>query len=139
MKKEADVVVVGGEAVGTSAAYHLSKLGKKVVLCEKGNLAGGASGRCGGMMVHCYGRELNIDITDHRLMYTRANTQVMKEYAGSFEIDFEFRQVGCLDIAISEQGFDELKKLVDIQRSLGDTEIELLDKKQTLDVMPNLN
>lgn len=137
--RKTDVVVIGGGAVGTSAAYHLSKRGKKVVLCEKGNLAGGASGRCGGMVVHCYGRELNIEKTDQRLMYARANTRIMKEYATSFEIDFEFRQVGCLDIAITEQEFEELKNLVDIQRSLGDEEIELLDKKQTLDVMPNLN
>ena len=91
---KADVVVVGGGAVGTSAAYHLSKRGKKVILCEMRNIASGATGRCGGMVVHCYGRDVNIDKTDYRLMFTRANTEIMKEYQKSFEIDFEFRQVG---------------------------------------------
>ena len=56
-----------------------------------------------------------------------------------FEIDFEFRQVGCLDIAEDAKEFDGLKELVKIQHSLGDSEIELLDKKQTLEVMPNFN
>ncbi len=137
--KKADVVVVGGGAVGTAAAYHLALRGKKVVLCEMRNIAAGATGRCGGMVVHCYGRFLNIDKTDYRLEFTRANTEIMKEYQKSFEIDFEFRQVGCLDIAIDESEFDDLKKLIEIQRSLGDDEIELLDRKETLEVMPNLN
>ncbi len=137
--KKADVVVIGGGAVGTSAAYHLSLKGKKVILCEMGNIASGATGRCGGMVVHCYGRDLNIDKTDYRLMFTRANTEIMKQYQNTFEIDFEFRQVGCLDIAISEEEFEDLKRLVKIQSSLGDDEIELLDKKETLEAMHNLN
>lgn len=139
VQEKADVVVIGGGAVGTSAAYHLSLKGKKVILCEMGNIASGATGRCGGMVVHCYGRDLNINKTDYRLMFTRANTEIMKQYQKTFEIDFEFRQVGCLDIAISEEEFEDLKRLVKIQSSLGDDEIELLDKKETLKVMHNLN
>lgn len=136
---KADVVVIGGGAVGTSAAYHLAKRGKKVILCEMRNIASGATGRCGGMVVHCYGRDVNIDKTDYRLAYTRTNTEIMKEYQKTFEIDFEFRQVGLLDIAISDEEIEQLKKLIKIQKSLGDTEIEYLDKKDTLEVMYNLN
>ena len=106
---KADVVVIGGGAVGTSAAYHLALKKKKVILCEMNNIASGATGRCGGMVVHCYGRELNIEKTAQRLMYTRENTKIMKEYQKSFDIDFEFRQIGCLDIAISEEEFESLK------------------------------
>jgi sarcosine oxidase subunit beta len=138
-RRTADVVVIGGGAVGTSAAYHLAKRGKKVALCEMRGIASGATGRCGGMVVHCYGREVNIHKTDLRLMYTRENTRLMREYEKSFEIEFHFRQMGCLDIAIDEKEFDGLKELLKIQRSKGDTEIQLLDRKQTLEVMPNLN
>jgi sarcosine oxidase subunit beta len=137
--KKADVVVIGGGAVGTAAAYHLSSRGKKVILCEARNIASGATGRCGGMVVHCYGRDVNIDKTDYRLRFTRANTEIMKEYQKTFEIDFHLRQVGCLDIAISEKEYDDLERLVKIQHSLNDDGIELLDKKETLDEMPNLN
>jgi sarcosine oxidase subunit beta len=137
--RKADVVVVGGGAVGTSTAYHLASRGKKVVLCEMRNIASGATGRCGGMVVHCYGRFLNIDKTDYRLLFTRTNTEIMKKYQEKFEIDFEFQQVGCLDIAIDEKEFEDLRKLIEIQRSLGDNDIELLDKKETIEVMPNLN
>ena len=139
IRKKADVVVIGGGAVGTAVAYQLAAGGKNTILCEKRNLASGATGRCGGMVVHCYGRSLNIEKTSLRLRFTRANTEIMKEYQKTFEIDFEFRQIGCLDIAVDEEEYEELGELVTIQRSLGDSEIELLDKYETLAVMDNLN
>ena len=134
-----DVVIIGGGAVGTSAAYHLAKRGKKVILCEMCNIASGATGRCGGMVVHCYGRDLNIEKADYRLLFTRANTEILKEYQKDFEIDFEFRQIGCLDIAINEKELEDLKRLIEVQNNLGDNEIQFLDKKETLNIMPNLN
>jgi len=91
------------------------------------------------MVVHCYGRYFRIHQTDKRLMFTRANTEVMKEYKKTFDIDFEFRQVGCLDIAVTKEEYEQLKDLIRIQRSLGDNEIELLNKEQTLKEMWNLN
>ena len=45
MPAEADVVVIGGGIVGTSSALHLAKRGLKVVLCEKGHIAGEQSSR----------------------------------------------------------------------------------------------
>ncbi|UCB45646.1 MAG: FAD-binding oxidoreductase [Spirochaetota bacterium] len=137
--KQADVVVIGGGAVGTSAAYHLAARGMSVILCEARNIASGASGRCGGQVIHAFARDVNIDKIDYRLKVTRANTEIYKEYQKSFELDFEFRQVGLLDISITEEEFGELERLIEIQRSLGDDEIKLLTKKETLEVMPNLN
>jgi glycine/D-amino acid oxidase-like deaminating enzyme len=46
----ADVVVVGGGIVGASSAYQLAKAGVSVVLCEKDDLAFGASGRNPGFV-----------------------------------------------------------------------------------------
>jgi sarcosine oxidase subunit beta len=45
---EADVVVVGGGIVGVASAYYLSRRGVRVLLVEKGSIAGEASGRNGG-------------------------------------------------------------------------------------------
>src|ERR1700751_3414818 len=41
----ADVVIIGGGVIGTSAALFLAQKGVRVVLCEKGHIAGEQSSR----------------------------------------------------------------------------------------------
>ena len=45
LPSEAEVVIIGGGIIGTSTAYFLAKAGVKVVLCEKGRIAGEQSSR----------------------------------------------------------------------------------------------
>ena len=47
----ADAVVIGGGIVGTSTAYHLTKMGAKVTLLERGAIASGTSGACDGQIL----------------------------------------------------------------------------------------
>ena len=42
---EADVVIIGGGIIGTSAALFLAERGVSVALCEKGRIAGEQSSR----------------------------------------------------------------------------------------------
>ena len=44
----ADVVVIGGGVIGTSAAFHLAEAGVDVVLVERGQLGGGSTSRAAG-------------------------------------------------------------------------------------------
>jgi len=53
---EAEVVVIGGGIVGVSTAWFLAKQGVRVVLCEKGHIAGEQSGRNWGW-VRIQGRD----------------------------------------------------------------------------------
>ncbi len=50
MKKNAEVVIIGGGINGCTLAYKLSKEKVDTVLLEKGCLADGASGRCGAII-----------------------------------------------------------------------------------------
>src|SRR5213083_1071459 len=57
MSQTADVVVVGGGVNGASITYALAARGVKVVLVEKGALAGGASGRSSALVRMHYTNE----------------------------------------------------------------------------------
>ncbi len=56
LPKEADVVIVGGGIVGVTSALFLTEAGLKVVLCEKGQIAGEQSSRNWGW-VRTMGRD----------------------------------------------------------------------------------
>jgi glycerol-3-phosphate dehydrogenase len=63
--QKADVVVVGGGCNGTGLLRDLSMRGLKVVLCEKGDLARGATGASSGM-IHGGPRYLLTDVETTR-------------------------------------------------------------------------
>ena len=61
MERQAEAVIVGGGVIGTSVAFHLSKLGlRDVVLLERSHLAAGSTGRSVGMIETNYALEVNI-------------------------------------------------------------------------------
>ena len=98
----ADFVVVGGGLSGVSTAYWLNKLGHSCVLIEGRGLAGGASGRNGGVLSG--GSEFH-----------KANIEMLKgimEEHGGFE-DFEYRLGGYLRIAF--EGSDEAKEYAEAE------------------------
>ncbi len=68
----ADVVVVGGGAVGASTAFHLASLGAgRVILCERRSLAAGASGRSGALVRMHYTNEPEARLAFLSLRYFR--------------------------------------------------------------------
>src|SRR4051812_29157188 len=63
----ADVVVIGGGIVGTSAAFHLAEAGVSVVLVERGQLAGGSTSKAAGGVRAQFSDALNIQIAQRSL------------------------------------------------------------------------
>ena len=91
-----DVVVIGAGIIGTSTAYFLAERGMKVLLCEKGRVAGEQSCRNWGW-VRQQGRdwaELPIMMESNRIWRGLAAT--------TGEKDLEFTPSGCLYLAESE-------------------------------------
>jgi glycine/D-amino acid oxidase-like deaminating enzyme len=95
---EAEIAVIGAGIAGTATAYFLAERGAKVLLCEKGRVAGEQSSRNWGW-VRQQGRdwaELPIMMESNRIWRSLA----MK----TGEADLAFTQSGCLHLAETEAG-----------------------------------
>ncbi|MEZ4626493.1 MAG: FAD-dependent oxidoreductase, partial [Thermomicrobiales bacterium] len=70
MAETADVVVVGGGVIGTSAAFHLARAGAgKVLLLERSFLGAGASGKSGAVVRMHYSNPYDATLAQLSLPY----------------------------------------------------------------------
>lgn len=109
----ARIVIVGGGAIGTSIAYHLSKSGERdVVLLEKNVLTSGATWHAAGLM-----GQLRSKINLTKLMqYSAELCAKISEETGQ---DVGWKNVGSLRLASSESRWLELKRAVTSAKSYG--------------------
>ena len=111
MKKNAEVVIIGGGVIGCSIAYNLAKEGVDVVVLEKRYLASGASGRCGAII---WAQWYPMDTSE---LMARVGNMTLKRFAGLEEelgTDIEYtleNSISCLNIG-EEDGCDgEMREL----------------------------
>ena len=90
-----DVVVIGGGVIGVMTAWHLSERGLKVVLCEKGRIAGEQSSRNWGWI-----RQQGRDLDELPIMVE--SLQIWKSLAQEFGAALGFRQDGVMYLARTE-------------------------------------
>ncbi len=113
MTESAEVVVVGGGAMGTSIAYHLTELGvTDVVLLERDELGSGSTSKSAGGIRTQFADELNIRIALRSL----AEFESFEERHGG-EIDLQ--QTGYLFLLDSEADVARFREALALQRSLG--------------------
>ena len=90
---EVDVAVIGGGVAGTATAYFLAERGMRVLLCEKGRIAGEQSSRNWGWI-----RQQGRDYAELPIMMESNQIwQGLAEKTG--EKDLTFIQQGCLYLA----------------------------------------
>jgi sarcosine oxidase subunit beta len=136
--KNYDAVVVGGGMAGAATTYNLSQWGLKVLLLERDNITSGASGRNGGQVIQLDGRDKDAEAIMNRLKYSTRTVDLLKVYEKELDFDFEFRQIGSIDVAADEAEYQELKELCGLQVQAGDREIEFLDWKGLHEICPFL-
>jgi glycine/D-amino acid oxidase-like deaminating enzyme len=118
LPSSADVVVIGAGIAGICAALYLVQRGLKVVVCEKGRVAGEQSSRNWGW-VRQHGRdpaELPIMMESNRIWQTLHKT------VGQ---DLGFRQRGVLYLASSEKKMAARERWVDLAQEHQLTSVKL--------------
>jgi glycine/D-amino acid oxidase-like deaminating enzyme len=104
----ARIVVAGAGAVGASIAYHLALLGARdVVLCERDEIAGGATGKAMGGFRQQFSTEAEVRLA-------RASLELFVELGPPL-----FEQVGYMFVATTPEGMANLSQRADLQQSLG--------------------
>jgi sarcosine oxidase subunit beta len=104
----ARIVVAGAGATGASVAYHLAEIGADdVVLCDRGEIAGGATSKAMGGVRQQFS-------TAEEVRLAQASIRFFEELGRPY-----FHQVGYLFLATTEAGLRELEERMELQRSLG--------------------
>ncbi len=126
MAETAEVVIVGGGAMGASVAWHLRELGiTDVVLLERDSLASGSTSKSAGGIRTQFADELNVRIA----------LRSLNEFERMEGVDF--RQHGYLFLLDDEADVARFQDALSLQHSLGVPSREL-SVAEALEIVPQL-
>ncbi|MCH2203524.1 MAG: FAD-binding oxidoreductase [Fuerstiella sp.] len=102
LPKSAKVVIIGGGALGTSAAFHLTDAGQKdIVLLDRGPVAGGTTPQAAGQTSY-------LSSDRFALEYGRYCVGFFEKFEQHTGHPIDFRQSGSLRVARTEKYCDDL-------------------------------
>ncbi len=128
--RSANVVVIGGGVNGTSIAMQLARMGAgKVLLLEKGHLAGGATGRSGAMV-----REHYLHPTLVKMAMEASD--IFHNFGDAVGGDARFIETGRL-LLFGEQDAAAARANVEMNRALG-VDIHILTPAEVSKRVPQL-
>ena len=132
LPKTANAVIIGGGIQGCSIAYNLAKFGlRDVVVLEKGTVCSGSTGRCGAGIRAQWGTEMNC-------RFGLACVEKFEQLHEELGMDCGLNQGGYLLVAYQESEFEQLKKNMKLQNSLGiDTRVVSYDEAR--EICPGLS
>jgi sarcosine oxidase subunit beta len=130
MKKSAGVVIIGGGINGCTIAYNLSKENIDAVLLEKGSLANGATGRCGGMI---WSNQSGVELSKVAINSGERFAELEQE----LDADLEYELADALTLALPGEE-EDFRKAIDLQKSLG-VSIEWLEPDEIRKIAPYID
>ncbi|MDD3183898.1 MAG: FAD-dependent oxidoreductase [Anaerostipes sp.] len=134
MKKNAEVVIIGGGVVGCATAYYLAKRGiKDVIVLESSDSIGhGGSSRNGGGV-----RQSGRDVRElpYAIYAVENMWPTLSEELG---VDVEYYQKGNLRLGKTEAHLDKLNNLASNARALG-LDMNVIDGKEVKEICPYLS
>ncbi len=128
---EVDVVVIGAGVAGTATSYFLAEKGVKVLLCDKGRVAGEQSSRNWGWVRQQARdwRELPVMMESNRIW------RGLAEKTG--EKDLTFTQAGCLHLVENEKAFANFEKWYETAKQ-HQLDTKMLSKAEIAARYPNI-
>src|SRR3954470_11910634 len=120
LPQRAEVVVVGGGVIGTSVAYHLTKLGRRdVVLLEQGRLSGGTTWHAAGLVGQLRASESGTRLVQY-------SSRLYAELEQETGLSTGYRRCGGLTVARTPERMVQLRRTAATAVAY-DLECELLE------------
>jgi sarcosine oxidase subunit beta len=135
--ESAEVVIIGGGAVGAATAFNLARLGvTDVVLVERHQLAAGSTSKSAGGIRFQFADELNIRIMLRCMPEFERFAEIIGEHC-EFVPDIAFHQTGYLFLLDNATDADAFEGAVALQRRLG-VETQILTPAEAAEIVPQL-
>lgn len=109
---EADVVIVGGGAIGASAAFHLAEAGVRVVLVEKDEIASGSTSKSAGGVRAQFSHPTNIALGSRSL-------EAFERFGERPGGNIDLQQHGYLFLLDDADDLKTFSASVELQNSMG--------------------
>jgi sarcosine oxidase subunit beta len=126
-----EAVIVGGGIVGLSSAVALAERGVDVTLYEQGSLGSGSTARAAGGIRSQFTTPVNVELS-------LSSKAVWNDFEATFGVDIEYRKIGYLFLARSEETAGQFRENVRMQRELG-AETEVLSPAEATEHCPGLD
>ena len=128
LPERAQIVIIGGGVIGTSVAYHLTKLGSTdVVLLEQGQLSCGTTWHAAGLVGQLRASESGTRLVQY-------STALYAELEAETGLSAGYKQCGGVTVARTEDRMTQLRRTA-ASAAAYDLECELLDPQQAFSVI----
>jgi glycine oxidase len=120
MDSKRDVIVVGGGAIGLSAAWRLAQRGLSVAVLDRGEPGCGATRVSAGLLSPVTEAEFGDEpMLEARLAAAAAWPRFAEELAGASGVDCGYRRNGALYVALDRDELEEVRRHHDFRQELG--------------------
>lgn len=139
MAATAEVVIVGGGVVGCATAYYLARRGVRATVIEKETIGSCASGFAAGLLDPLTGQGTPGALESLSQVSFRMHLDLAQEIAAETGVDFHFRPLSCVWIALDEAELPEYRALFDLARRLEGFPARWLEGTEVLSLEPRLS
>lgn len=131
LPSSADIVIIGGGAIGCSIAYHLALRGERdVVVVERATIGSGSTSKAAGGIRAQFGTPTEITFSLEALDFFRH----CRDHLG---VDAEFRPIGYLTLIADPTDLEQFTQRVALQRRMG-VDVRVISPQDAREIVPAL-
>ena len=128
---QAEVVIVGGGVIGTSLAYHLTKIGiTNVVLLERKQLTSGTTWHAAGLVGQLRASRNMTELAKY-------TSELMKGLEAETGQATGFKQNGSVSVALTEARFEEFRRGASMAKNFG-LDVQVVSAGEVKERLPHL-